>query len=119
MSTTEESEYLFSYGTLQSQAVQLATFGRKLVGQPDSLPGYRQTRLEIKNPDFVATSGAKYHLNAQFTGSDSEFVAGTVFKVTGKELEQADIYEDAADYKRVSVQLKSGTRAWVYVDAST
>jgi hypothetical protein len=39
--------------------------------------------------------------------------------VTTKELEQADIYEVAADYKRVSVQLNSGTRAWVYAGAAS
>jgi len=118
MSTTE-SEYLFSYGTLQSEAVQRATFGRKLVGIPDTLPGYRQTKLAIKDPSVVAASGAKYHLNVEFTGRDSDFVVGTMFEVTGKELEQADIYEDAAEYKRINVQLKSGTRAWVYLGVAS
>ena len=119
MSTTEESVHLFSYGTLQTEAVQLATFGRKLVGEPDTLLGYRQTRLEIQDPGVVATGGAKYHLNVQSTGRDSDVVVGTRFKVTTKELEQADIDEVAADYKRVSVQLKSGTRAWVYAGAAS
>ena len=114
MSTTEELEHLFSYGTLQIEAVQLATFGRKLMGEPDTLPGFRQTRLEIQDTSLFVASGAKYHLNVEFTGRNSDFVVGTMFKVTMKELEQADIYEMAADYKRVSVQLKSGTRAWVY-----
>jgi len=115
MSTTEESEHLFSYGTLQIEEVQLATFGRKLEGEPDTLPGYSLTRIEIHDPGVVAEGGAKYHLNAQFTGRDSDVVEGTRFKVTVRELEQADIYEDTADYNRVSVQLKSGTRAWVYI----
>jgi gamma-glutamylcyclotransferase (GGCT)/AIG2-like uncharacterized protein YtfP len=119
MSDSEESEHLFSYGTLQIEAVQLSTFGRKLIGEPDTLPGYRQTRIENHNPSVVAAGGAEYHLNAQYTGLDSDFVEGTRFKVTRKEIEQADIYEDAADYKRLSVQLKSGTRAWVYVGAAT
>jgi len=119
MSATEKSEHLFSYGTLQDEAVQLSTFGRKLVGASDTLPGYRQTLIEIQDPSVVAASGDKYYLNAQFTGRDSDFVVGTVFKVTKKELEQADIYEDDADYKRVSVQLKSGTRAWVYVGVTS
>jgi gamma-glutamylcyclotransferase (GGCT)/AIG2-like uncharacterized protein YtfP len=114
---TEEFETLFSYGTLQIETVQLATFGRKLAGDPDTLHGYRQTRIEVKDPGVVEAGGAKYHLNAQFTGRDSDSVAGTRFKVSRKELEQADIYEDTADYRRVSVQLKSGTRAWVYVAA--
>ncbi|MDE4940393.1 gamma-glutamylcyclotransferase, partial [Francisella tularensis subsp. holarctica] len=32
-------ELLFSYGTLQQEEVQLTVFGRKLVGQKDSLKG--------------------------------------------------------------------------------
>ena len=114
MSPKEELEHLFSYGTLQTEAVQFATFNRRLVGDPDTLLGYRQTRLEIQDTSGVVASDAKYHLNVEFTGRDSDFVVGTMFRVTMKELEQADIYEIAADYKRVSVQLKSGTRAWVY-----
>ena len=119
MSTTEELEHLFSYGTLQHASVQLATFGRRLDGEPDTLPGYRQTTLEIRDPIVAAASEDKYYLNAQFTGSDSDFIVGTRLKVTTKELEHADIYEDTADYKRVVVQLKSGTQAWVYVGASS
>jgi gamma-glutamylcyclotransferase (GGCT)/AIG2-like uncharacterized protein YtfP len=119
MSPTEELEYLFSYGTLQTEAVQRATFDRRLVGEPDTLLGYRQTRLEIQDPIVVAAIGETHYLNAQFTGCDSDFVAGIRFRVTTKELEQADMYEDGADYKRVSVQLKSGTRAWVYVNIAS
>ena len=50
MNTTEELEHLFSYGTLQTEAVQLATFGRKLVGEPDTLLGYRQTMIALPTP---------------------------------------------------------------------
>jgi hypothetical protein len=39
-----------------------------------------------------------------------------VFEVTTAELAAADEYE-VADYKRVSVRLKSGVQAWVYVRA--
>ena len=38
---------LFSYGTLQQQNVQLATFGRLLKGSPDSLVGFVQTLFEM------------------------------------------------------------------------
>lgn len=31
---------LFSYGTLQYENVQLETFGRKIEGSMDKLPGY-------------------------------------------------------------------------------
>lgn len=33
-------EYLFSYGTLQLKRVQVANFGRELIGAPEKLPGY-------------------------------------------------------------------------------
>lgn len=107
---------LFSYGTLQSDAVQLATFGRRLEGRPDTLVGYRLTMIPIKDHDVVAKSGATHHRNVQFTGIDSDLVEGTVFTVTRKELEQADAYEDDADYKRMLVQLRSGVSAWIYLN---
>lgn len=119
MSPTEKLEHLFSYGTLQREEVQLATFGRTLDGAPDTLLGYRQTTLEIRDPSVAAATGDKYYLNAQFTGSDSDFIVGTRFNVTCEELEQADLYEDTADYQRVVVQLKSGTLAWVYVGVAS
>jgi hypothetical protein len=97
-----ETENLFSYGTLQTEAVQLATFGRRLEAKPDTLAGYSLTMIRIENQNFMALSGTAYHRNIQFT-------------VTKKELEQADAYEPA-DYKRTLVQLKSGINAWVYVN---
>lgn len=112
-------EPLFSYGSLQNESVQLATFGRKFAGQPDTLPGYREARIEIQDRSAVAASGAEYYLNAQFTGQESDFVAGTRFDVTRQELEQADVYEATAQYRRVSVQLQSGAQSWVYVSAAS
>ena len=112
-----ETEHLFSYGTLQTEAVQLATFGRKLAGQPDALVGYSLTMIQIEDQDFVATSGTAHHRSLQFTGSASDFVAGTVFTITKQELEQADAYEPV-EYKRVVVQLRSDMNAWVYVSTN-
>ena len=115
MSLAEQAtERLFSYGTLQTEAVQLATFGRKLAGQPDRLVGYRLALIEIQDQAFVATSGTAQHRNLQFTGSASDFVEGMVLTLTSQELEQADAYEPV-EYKRVSVQLNSEMNAWVYV----
>lgn len=109
-------ELLFSYGTLQLESVQLATFGRTLVGTPDILPGFAQAMLEIEDPNVVATSGKTHHPMAVFTGRDSDGIPGTVFQITAEELRHADTYEVAA-YKRIAVTLRSGARAWVYVDA--
>jgi len=112
------SESLFSYGTLQLEHVQLATFGRKLVGQADEMPGYVLTMLEIEDPEVVATSGATHHPVVTNSGKASDKVSGTVFAITAEELQQADEYEVAA-YRRDRVQLASGTWAWVYVDAES
>ena len=109
-------EHLFSYGTLQDESVQLATFGRKLSGEPDVLRGYREGRVPIRTRALTTSA---YHLNAEFTGHDSDSIVGTVFQVTLNELEQADVYEATANYKRIRVELESRKQAWVYVaDAS-
>ena len=54
MSAEEESERLFSYGTLRDEAVQLATFGRRLEGEPDAMQGYRLSIILVEDEDFVA-----------------------------------------------------------------
>ena len=110
------AELLFSYGTLQIDAVQVSTFGRKLVGTPDELPGFAQSMMKIEDAEVVATSGRTHHPIVAFTGRDTDTVAGTVFQITEEELRNADKYEVAA-YKRIAAILRSGARAWVYVDA--
>lgn len=115
--SSPETERLFSYGTLQTVSVQLSTFGRTLTGSSDALVGYRLQMIQITDQEFVATSGAEYHRTLEFTGNTSDIVGGTVFFVTKEELEQADAYEPEG-YERVRVRLKSGTEAWVYLNAS-
>src|SRR4051794_28802466 len=117
MSSEDEMiEHLFSYGTLKSEAVQLATFGRRLEGRPDTLVGYRVATIRIQDPAFVAASGAADHRIVQSTGVRSDVVEGTVLTVTREELAQADAYEPAG-YRRVRAELGSGASAWVYVDS--
>lgn len=111
----QDTERLFTYGTLQSETVQSETFGRKLDGWPDALPGYRLVMIRITDEDFVSTSGSAEHRNLQFTGNASDSVEGTVVTITTSELVQADAYEPD-DYQRVLVQLRSGTMAWVYLN---
>jgi gamma-glutamylcyclotransferase (GGCT)/AIG2-like uncharacterized protein YtfP len=111
-----ETEHLFSYGTLQTEAVQLATLGRKLTGRTDALVGYRLQMIQIQDRAFVATSGAEYHRNLEYTGNTSDLVEGTVFSVTQSELKQADAYEPEG-YEHVRVRLRSGTEAWAYLNS--
>ena len=112
--TEEKTENLFTYGTLQLEEVQLSTFGRKLEGYRDVLVGYRLAMITIRDEDFVAKSGTANHRNLQFTGDPSDLVEGSVFRVTTRELEEADAYEPEG-YERVQVQLRSGTHAWVFL----
>lgn len=109
----ERTENLFAYGTLQTEAVQLSLFGRRLDGHEDVLVGYRLRIIRIDDQEFVAASGTADHRNLQFTGNPADFVEGTAFAVTKSELLQADAYEPAG-YSRNLVQLRSGVKAWVY-----
>lgn len=111
------TENLFSYGTLQTESVQRAIFGRSLEGRADALVGYRVTMVKVQDEDFIVKSGAAHHRNLEHTGLASDVVEGTVLTVTKKELEQADSYEPW-DYKRVPVKLRSGIEAWIYLKTS-
>ena len=110
---SEASERLFSYGTLQLPDVQRATFGRLLDGAPDTLIGFKQTLVEITDPDVLAKSGERFHPIVARTGDAADRVEGTVFAITQAELAAADSYE-VSDYERVEAELASGLRAWVY-----
>ncbi len=110
----ETLAHLFSYGTLQSEAVQFSTFGRSLEGQPDALVGYRLVMVRISDPDFIAKSGGAEQRSLQFTGDPSDSVTGMVFSLSENELQLADAYEPDG-YAREVVQLESGTTAWVYL----
>jgi gamma-glutamylcyclotransferase (GGCT)/AIG2-like uncharacterized protein YtfP len=107
---------LFSYGTLQQETVQMATFGRLLQGEPDELVAFEQALLKIEDPEFVAKSGKAYHAIVKFNGRDDSRIRGTVFEVSDAELAKADQYEPAG-YKRINATLASGKQVWVYADA--
>jgi len=108
--------WLFSYSTLQHEDVQIATFGRRLEGRTDALPGYATALFEIKDAAVVATSGKTHHLMARPSANPADEVTGKAFRLTAAELAAADTYEVSA-YKRIEVRLKSGLAAFVYVGA--
>ena len=109
------TQLLFSYGTLQDDAVQLATFGRKIAGEPDACSDYRLTFIPIEDERFK-TNGETHHRNLQFTANEADVVEGSVLKLTERELESTDAYEPAY-YRRVLVRLRSGVNAWVYLSS--
>lgn len=99
------TEYLFTYGTLQEEDVQKYVFRRVLSGGEDVLPCY-----SVSNKKMYGR-----YLVLEPTGKQENEVAGRVYALSGAELLQADIYEGPA-YKRIAISLKSGRRAWVYVE---
>lgn len=111
---------LFSYGTLQLEEIQLATFGRILLTEPDALAGYRIVMIPIEDEKVRDQLGMTHYRNIEYSGSVDDVVEGSVLSITQAELEQADFYEEDAAYVRIEVELKSGVKAWVYLkrDAS-
>jgi Gamma-glutamyl cyclotransferase, AIG2-like len=109
-------EYLYSYGTLQKDRVQLELFRRLLVGAKDILKGYKTCPIEIEDESFLSKGKKKNQLTAIFSDDAKDTIEGTVFEVSEEELLLADKYEPEG-YERVEVTLESGKRAWVYLAA--
>ena len=107
---------LFSYGTLRLEAVQIATFGRRLGGVPDQLVGFELALVKIEDEAVLAASGKAHHPIARHSQDAGARVDGMSFEVTDDELAKADEYEVSA-YKRILATLASDLMAWVYVDA--
>jgi Gamma-glutamyl cyclotransferase, AIG2-like len=110
------TELLFSYGTLRQRDVQLSTFGRLLDGRTDAIVGFELDYVTITDPHVIATSGSDRHPILRPSDRADAAVEGTVFAISRAELLAADDYE-VDDYRRISVPLRSGDHAWVYVFA--
>ena len=108
---------LFSYGTLQQKNVQIANFGRELLGHKDHLPSYTLGDIVITDERVILESGKSIHKILIPTHNAEDKVAGTVFELTAAELAQADDYE-VDDYKRVNATLLSGKVCWIYAAAT-
>jgi gamma-glutamylcyclotransferase (GGCT)/AIG2-like uncharacterized protein YtfP len=106
---------LFSYGTLQSESVQLATFSRRLAGVADRLPGYRLTRVPITDPQRAQVHGTSHYANVVPADTLAEEVCGTLLEIDDEELDVVDAYERLDGYRRIVVTAASGQRAWLYV----
>ena len=106
-------EYLFSYGTLQKDKVQLDLFGRLLDGAKDILQGYKLSPIEIKDEKFLAKGEGKFQLTVIATNNTNDSIEGSVLELSEEELLLADKYEPR-NYKRIKVMLQSGKEAWIY-----
>ena len=110
------TELLFSYGTLREPDVQRATFGREIDGRPDAIVGYHLDYVTITDPHVIAPSGSDRHPILKPTDRADAAVEGMVFEISEADLAAADEYE-VDDYRRITVPLRSGGEAWVYVFA--
>jgi hypothetical protein len=109
----EMKEYLFSYGALQKEKLQLDLFGRILEGSNDVLRGYKVSTIEIKDETFLSRGEGRYQ-KTLIISDDSHVVNGTALEITNEELLVADKYEPE-NYQRINVMLESGKEAWIYV----
>ncbi|CAM1345644.1 AAA family ATPase [Tenacibaculum amylolyticum] len=110
----QRKQFLFSYGTLQLEKVQLATYGRLLDGKDAVLPNYTLQQLQITDVSVLETSDQEFHPIAIKTNATEDTVSGKIFEITTAELLNTDAYE-VDNYKRVLETFASGEQAWVYV----
>ena len=96
--------------------MQRATFGREIDGRPDAIVGYHLDYVTITDPHVIATSGSDRHPILKPTDRADAAVEGMVFEISEADLAAADEYE-VDDYRRITVPLRSGGEAWVYVFA--
>lgn len=110
------TKYLFAYGTLQLESVQMAALGQRLFGTCDGLRGFEVAERSIEDQAVIAMSGTAQHTMAKFTERTFDVISRTAFAVSAEELRHADRYEVSAVIRAVVVP-RSRLRAWAYVDA--
>lgn len=107
---------LFSYGTLANVAVQRSLFGRVVVCRTDALLGFEKSRARVADPEFACITGSAEHWILNRSERADEAVDGVTLELTEAELRRTDDYEPV-EYCRVLAPLRSGGRAFVYVNA--
>ena len=110
----DTKHFLFSYGTLQLEKVQIETYGRLLKGKNDSLQNYKLDKVKITDEAVLQKSGKEFHPIAIKTESQNHCIEGTIFEITEAELAETDEYE-VSDYQRILETFSSGKQAWVYI----
>ena len=88
----------------------------RIDGTPDAIVGYDLDYVTITDPHVIATSGSDRHPILKPTDRADAAVEGMVFAISEADLAAADEYE-VDDYRRITVPLRSGGEAWVYVFA--
>jgi gamma-glutamylcyclotransferase (GGCT)/AIG2-like uncharacterized protein YtfP len=94
---------LFTYGTLQEEAVQLGVFSRLLTGVQDTLSNHKIAVQKVANR----------YPTLEHTNNGKDKIKGKIYTLSPEELEKADAYEGEA-YERIKITLISGNKAWAY-----
>jgi len=91
----------------------LNLFKRKLKGSKDILRGFKIEIIGITDEKFLSKGEDKFQKTIIATNDQKDFIEGTIFELTEKELSAADTYEPE-NYKRVKAKFESGREAWIY-----
>jgi len=96
----------FCYCDLQTENRQLQVLGRKLSsGKKEILPCFKIIeKKNIVGPFAVKTDNCK------------EKIEGTLYKISFADLFKLDEYEKAFKTQRITADLLSGAKVWIYVD---
>ena len=86
--------YLFSYGTLQLESVQLEIFGVKLAGEKDTLCAYIVEDMRILDAKVIAASGEDIHPILKYTGQEQDRVSGMVLEINDKGILQKKDFQN-------------------------
>ena len=101
-------EKLFIYGTLRDAKLREKLVGRDIPkGKEDKLMGFQMSSISDEGfcyPILIKKETSK------------EIIEGEIIEVTPVELIMLDRYEGDL-YDRIEVVLKSGTKAWLYIEA--
>jgi len=101
---------IFTYGSLQSEAIQMKIFGRILKGEREVLLGYSLFSILLEDENQAVIS---YPIISKSDKKEA-LIEGIVFEITATELEMADAYE-TENYTRIFLSFESGKKGWVYV----
>ena len=98
------TQLLFTYETAHEEELQMTVLERKLKGRPDTLFGYKKIEEKQKGK----------HITIKKTNNTKDAVRGMLHKVSNLELYKMD-RDESFECSRISVSLKSGAKAWVYL----
>lgn len=107
---------LFAYGSLRERKVQRWLFGRAVPATPDSVQGACCRWVDNLDADLFRLTGQRGCPMLRLDANTSARIDGERLRLSAAALQRADAYEGDA-YRREVVQLRSGHRAWVYVEA--